>query len=240
MGGDRPQSHTRADSAICADCNWLITNCSLRSVAITYPRPNQAVNHRSGREAGHQRLAAPAAHGRPGQQPGDPRSASVTTLGYDHGTMPGGARGTGRGTARWIIPAWPVLSVRFPVSSVQPARTAHGPVVMVRRRSTVRFRNGAPGRDSFSNDSNDQRGTTRERRSSAPIPLPRPAEVTWRTCCRSFKAAVSVDRLFDEWSQRARIIGLSRWSACDRQISPSRSKGITLVLPRSVAPFLPA
>ena len=149
MGGDRPQSHTRADSAICADCNWLITNCSLRSVAITYPRPNQAVNHRSGREAGHQRLARAAAHGRPGQQPGDPRSASVTTLGYDHRTMPGGARGTGRGTARSMIPAWPVLSVRFPVSSVQPARTAHGPVVMVRRRSTVRFRNGAPGRTVF-------------------------------------------------------------------------------------------
>jgi hypothetical protein len=41
----------RSESAISADCNWLITDCSLQSVAITYPRPNQAVNHRSGREA---------------------------------------------------------------------------------------------------------------------------------------------------------------------------------------------
>ncbi len=41
---------------------------------------------------------------------------------------------------------------------------------MVRRRSTVRFRNGAPGRDSSSNDSDDWRGTSPERCSSAPIP----------------------------------------------------------------------
>jgi hypothetical protein len=128
----------------------------------------------------HQRLAAqpPMAGRASSRATGDPRSAPVTTLGYDHGTVPGSARGTGRGTACWIIPARPVLLVRFPVSSVQPARTVHGNVLMVRRRSTVRFRNGAPGRDSFSNDSNDWRGTSRERRSSAPIPPPRPAEGT--------------------------------------------------------------
>jgi hypothetical protein len=31
---------------------------------------------------------------------------------------------------------------------------------MVRRRSTVRFRNGAPGHEQFSNDSNERRGTS--------------------------------------------------------------------------------
>jgi len=42
------------------------------------------------------------------------------------------------------IPAPSVPSVRFSVSSVLPVRSVHGAVVMVRRRSTVRFRNGAP------------------------------------------------------------------------------------------------
>jgi hypothetical protein len=41
------------------------------------------------------------------------------------------------------IPALPVLSVRFAVLSVLLLRSVHGAVVMVRRRSTVRFRNGA-------------------------------------------------------------------------------------------------
>ena len=54
-------------------------------------------------------------------------------------------RGPGRGPGRRVIPARPVPSVRFPVSSVQLARTVDGAVLMVRRRSTVRFRNGAPG-----------------------------------------------------------------------------------------------
>ena len=40
---------------------------------------------------------------------------------------------------------------------------------MVRRRSTVRFRNGAPGHAQFSNDSNERRGTSRKRRSLALI-----------------------------------------------------------------------
>jgi hypothetical protein len=31
---------------------------------------------------------------------------------------------------------------------------------MVRRRSTVRFRNGTPGHEQFSNDSNERRGTS--------------------------------------------------------------------------------
>jgi hypothetical protein len=53
---------------------------------------------------------------------------------------------------------------------------------MVRRRSTVRFRNGAPDpdRDSFSNNSDDRRGTSRGRRSPtpvAPIALQRPGGV---------------------------------------------------------------
>ena len=37
-----------------------------------------------------------------------------------------------------------MLSVRFTVSSVQLVRSVHEAVLMVRRRSTVRFRNGAP------------------------------------------------------------------------------------------------
>jgi hypothetical protein len=40
---------------------------------------------------------------------------------------------------------------------------------MVRRRSTVRFRNGAPDQRDFSNDSNERRGTSRKRRSLALI-----------------------------------------------------------------------
>jgi hypothetical protein len=50
---------------------------------------------------------------------------------------------------------------------------------MVRRRSTVRFRNGAPGHEPFSNDANDRRGTSRKRRASAPMaaepPMAQPA-----------------------------------------------------------------
>jgi hypothetical protein len=40
------------------------------------------------------------------------------------------------------IPVQSVLSVRFPVSSVLLVRSVHGALVMVSRRSTVRFRNG--------------------------------------------------------------------------------------------------
>jgi len=49
------------------------------------------------------------------------------------------------------IPALPVPSVRFSVLSVQLLRSVNGAVVMVRRRSTVRFRNGSPGHGKFSN-----------------------------------------------------------------------------------------
>ena len=63
----------------------------------------------------------------------------AATLGYVYGTLPGAAWHGGPDT-----PARPVLSVRFPVLSVQLLRSVHGGVVMVRRRSTVRFRNGAP------------------------------------------------------------------------------------------------
>jgi hypothetical protein len=53
-------------------------------------------------------------------------------------------RGPGRGPAGGVTPAQQVPSVRCRVLSVQPVRTLHGNVLMVRRRSTVRFRNGAP------------------------------------------------------------------------------------------------
>jgi hypothetical protein len=92
-----------------------------------------------------------------------------------------GTRGPGRGPGRRVIPARPVLPVRFPVSSVQPARTADGAVLMVRRRSTVRFRNGAPAHRRNSNETNRRRGTSRQRRSLTaltPIPPPRPAGIT--------------------------------------------------------------
>ena len=46
------------------------------------------------------------------------------------------------------------------MGSVQLARSVDGAVLMVRRRSTVRFRNGAPGHGQFSNDSNERRGTS--------------------------------------------------------------------------------
>jgi hypothetical protein len=73
----------------------------------------------------------------------------AATFGDVHGPVPGGAwHGPWHGTPD--IPAPSAPSVRFPVSSVQPARSVHDAVVMVRRRSTVRFRNEAPGQ---SNDS---------------------------------------------------------------------------------------
>ena len=64
--------------------------------------------------------------------------------------MPGGAwNGSWNGSPG--IPVQPVLSVRFPVLSMQLMRPVDEAVVMVRRRSTVRFRNGAPGQSHNSN-----------------------------------------------------------------------------------------
>jgi hypothetical protein len=59
------------------------------------------------------------------------------------------------------IPAPPVLSVRFPVSSLLLVRPLSDAVVMVRRRSTVRFRNGAPAQRINSNTSNGPWGPFR-------------------------------------------------------------------------------
>jgi hypothetical protein len=87
------------------------------------------------------------------------------TAAASRASLPG--RGTSRGTAWRIVPGHRVLPVLRAVSSMLLVRTVNEAVVMVRRRSTVRFRNGAPGRDSFSNDSHNRRGTSRERRSSA-------------------------------------------------------------------------
>src|SRR6476646_11770115 len=47
-------------------------------------------------------------------------------------------RGPDRGPTHQIIPAPPVPSVRYPVSSVQLARMVHGAVVLIIRRSWVR------------------------------------------------------------------------------------------------------
>jgi hypothetical protein len=59
--------------------------------------------------------------------------------------------GPGRGPAARIIPGRREPSERRAMLSVQLARTAHGSVLMVRRRSTVRFRNGAPAQRAISN-----------------------------------------------------------------------------------------
>ena len=67
------------------------------------------------------------------------------------------------------IPALPVLSVRFPVLSVLLVRSVDGAVVMVRRRSTVRFRNGAPGHGQFFEQLDRAAWNGFRRRSSAPI-----------------------------------------------------------------------
>ena len=68
----------------------------------------------------------------------------AATFGDVHGPVPGGAwHGSWHGAPD--IPAPSVPSVRFSVSSVLPVRAVDDAVVMVRRRSTVRFRNGAPG-----------------------------------------------------------------------------------------------
>ena len=68
--------------------------------------------------------------------------------------------GPGRGPAGRIIPGRRELRERRTVLSVQLARLPHGSVLMVRRRSTVRFRNGAPGHGHFSDHSNERRGTS--------------------------------------------------------------------------------
>jgi hypothetical protein len=55
-------------------------------------------------------------------------------------------RGLVRGLGPCKLPARPVLSVLSRVASVQVTRSPHPDVLMVRRRSTVRFRKGAPAR----------------------------------------------------------------------------------------------
>jgi hypothetical protein len=67
----------------------------------------------------------------------------------------GGLAGTWNGSWNGApgIPALPVPSVRFPVLSVQLMRPVDEAMFMVRRRSTVRFRNGAPAQRDFSNPS---------------------------------------------------------------------------------------
>ena len=90
-------------------------------------------------------MAMPGQAGRP--VAGSPGGAP----GYRYETTPGGAwNGSWNGEPG--IPALPVLSVRFPGSSLQLMRAVDGDMVMVRRTSTVRFRNGAPGYGQFSND----------------------------------------------------------------------------------------
>ena len=59
--------------------------------------------------------------------------------------------GPARGPAGRIIPGPREPSERRGVLSVQLARLPHGSVLMVRRRSTVRFRNGAPAQRVISN-----------------------------------------------------------------------------------------
>jgi hypothetical protein len=105
-----------------ADHGLLVTGCRHH-----VPAADREMNHRSSRRA----LAAATARRdlRPRRSPGglagEPSPAA--TLGDVHGSMPGVTRGTARGTAHRIIPARPVLSVRFPELSVQSARTVHGP-----------------------------------------------------------------------------------------------------------------
>ena len=123
-----------------------------------------------------------------------PLRCPAATLYQIHGTMPG-MTSAGRCPARarngsWngaaAIPAPPVLSVRFPVSSVQPVGSVHGPVVMVRRRSTVRFRNGAPGHGQFFERIERAAWNESWRRSSAavaaeaPIAKPEPGRQLWK------------------------------------------------------------
>jgi hypothetical protein len=94
--------------------------------AVPRPEDGQRDPPCPGHVGGHRRPGVPAA-----------------TPGYGHGMLPAPAW-TGSWTGSPGIPAPRVPSVRFSVSSVLPVRSVHGAVVMVRRRSTVRFRNGAP------------------------------------------------------------------------------------------------
>src|SRR6516225_16053 len=133
-----------------ADHRLFITVCHRH-----LPTANREMNHRLSRQTRHQRPVAGRSR--------DPRSPAYA---YLTRRLP---RGTARGTAFRIVPAHRELPVLRAVSSVLLVRTVNGAVLMVRRRSTVRFRNGAPGHEKFSNDSNERRGTSRKRRSSAPM-----------------------------------------------------------------------
>ena len=101
------------------------------------PAASREMNHRLSRQTRHQRPVAGRSR--------DPRSPAYA---YLTRRLP---RGTARGTAFRIVPAHRELSVLRAVSSVLLVRTVNEAVLMVRRRSTVRFRNGAPGQRKFSN-----------------------------------------------------------------------------------------
>ncbi len=73
-----------------------------------------------------------------------PKAVRVTTLGYGHEPLLTVSRGTFRGTVLWVIPAHPVLSMRFRVPSVQLAHTLLGAGLLVNGRSAVRMRSPAP------------------------------------------------------------------------------------------------
>ena len=93
---------------------------------------------------------------------------------------------TGSWTGSPGIPALRVLPVRFSVSSVLPVRSVHGAVVMVRRRSTVRFRNGAQAHRRFSNKSTRRRGPSPGDAPQLPLRREGPAGVTEGSHRRSF------------------------------------------------------
>ncbi len=113
------QASLSAESALCADCNQLITDCLLRSVVVL-PEANREMNHRSSRQIRQRRPAAQGA-----MAGWAPRSALSGVRVPEHGAFrvarPGvsrvarlsvSRRGTARGTAVRIVPAQPVLSVR--------------------------------------------------------------------------------------------------------------------------------
>jgi hypothetical protein len=133
---------------------------------------------------------------RPRQRTSLTGESPAAALCHSRGTIPGITSGDDARRRAWngswngaaAIPAQPVLSVEQPVGSVQLARSVDEAVVMVRRRSTIRFRNGAPGQGQFSNYSTG--GVERARETLFSSHCSDSSHCTARTRRQVLKAAV--------------------------------------------------
>jgi len=128
-------------------------------------RPRRPARHRRrsadpGDSNGSRRQASAVAsfHGRPASRPATLGLPPVTGEAARTVTRNTARRGPGRGLGARNSQRCQCRLCAREVSSVLLPRPLARSVLMVRRRSTVRFRNGAPGDGKFSNGSNALRG----------------------------------------------------------------------------------